>query len=189
KVFVKGHYSNPDCRVDYGKIAKDGNPVGGIKLSHGMCDMDRQRMIKPEGMQFSTILVISFHPLFITSVDRAFHIKCMYKEIARTVSSGLEVSILPTQAIEYDFPMPVCTYTIRKDEIDGPVLKYAHVGDQIVHRWECQSDVYGLLVHSCFVEDGQGEKELIIDDKGSVSIHFLSLNSYEGMKASRKGFF
>lgn len=35
--------------------------------------------------------------------------------------------------------MPKCTYTIRKDEIDGPILKYARVGDQIVHRWECES--------------------------------------------------
>uniref|UniRef100_A0A914RWZ6 ZP domain-containing protein n=1 Tax=Parascaris equorum TaxID=6256 RepID=A0A914RWZ6_PAREQ len=26
--------------------------------------------------------------------------------------------------------------------------------------------MYGVLVHSCYVEDGQGEKELIIDEKG-----------------------
>ena len=66
--------------------------------------------------------------------------------------------------------MPVCTYTIRKDEIDGPILRYARVGEQVVHRWECQTgecrrgatrthvcaDVYGMLVPSCFVEDGQG---------------------------------
>ncbi|KHN87696.1 Cuticlin-1 [Toxocara canis] len=166
KVFVKGHYNNPDCRVDYRKKAEGGHPIGGIKLSHGQCDMDRQRMIQPEGMQFSTVLVISFHPLFITKTDRAFHIKCMYRETARTVSSNLEVSVIPTQSLEYHFPMPLCTYTIRKDEIDGPILKYARVGDQIVHRWECQSDMYGVLVHSCYVEDGQGEKELIVDEKG-----------------------
>lgn len=27
-------------------------------------------------------------------------------------------------------------------------------------------DVYGVLVHSCYVEDGQGEKQLIVDAKG-----------------------
>lgn len=37
--------------------------------------------------------------------------------------------------------MPVCTYTIRKDEIDGEVLRYARVGDQVVHRWECQTGI------------------------------------------------
>lgn len=31
-------------------------------------------------------------------------------------------------------------------------------------------DNYGILVHSCFVEDGQGEKQLIVDEKGSVGI-------------------
>lgn len=48
-------------------------------------------------------------------------------------------SALATQAVEYDYPFPNCIYTIRKDEIDGPILKYARVGEQIVHRWECLS--------------------------------------------------
>ncbi|EFO24074.2 cuticlin 1 [Loa loa] len=167
KVFVKGHYNNPNCRVDYGKPILDSkNPVGSITLSHGQCDMNRQRMIQPEGMQLSTILVISFHPLFITKLDRAFHIRCMYREIVRAVSSGIEVSAIATQGLEYQYPFPNCIYTIRRDEIDGPILKYARVGDQIVHRWECLSDVYGLLVHNCYVEDGQGEKQIIIDENG-----------------------
>ncbi|VBB31506.1 unnamed protein product [Acanthocheilonema viteae] len=142
------------------------NPIGGITLSHGQCDMNRQRMIQPEGMQFSTVLIISFHPLFITKLDRAFHIRCMYREIVQAVSSGIEVSAIATQAVEYEYPFPNCIYTIRRDEIDGPILKYARVGEQIVHRWECLSDVYGLLVHNCYVEDGQGEKQIIIDENG-----------------------
>lgn len=36
-------------------------------------------------------------------------------------------------------PMPECTYTIRKDELDGPILRHARVGEQVVHRWECRS--------------------------------------------------
>ncbi|VDN59169.1 unnamed protein product [Dracunculus medinensis] len=164
-----------DCKVDYSRTNQDGQPIGGIKLSHGQCDMDRQRTIQPEGMQFSTILIISFHPvtLFITKIDRAFHIKCMYQEYSRTVKSGIEVSSIPTQILNNEFPMPKCTYTIRKDEIDGPILKYARVGDQIVHRWECESDLYGLLVHNCYVEDGQGERQLIIDGKGCHTDHML----------------
>uniref|UniRef100_A0A8R1XSY3 ZP domain-containing protein n=1 Tax=Onchocerca volvulus TaxID=6282 RepID=A0A8R1XSY3_ONCVO len=167
KVFVKGHYSNPNCRVDYGKTILDSRiPLGGITLSHGQCNMNRQRMIKPEGMQFSTVLIISFHPLFITRLDRAFHIRCMYREVVRVVTSGIEVSAIATQALEYEYPFPNCIYTIRKDEIDGPILKYARVGDQIVHRWECSSDVYGLLVYNCYVEDGQGQKQIVIDENG-----------------------
>lgn len=27
-------------------------------------------------------------------------------------------------------------------------------------------DMYGMLVHSCYAEDGQGEKRLVIDKRG-----------------------
>lgn len=57
------------------------------------------------------------------------------------VVSRIFFSMLSTAVITYTIPMPVCTYTIRKDEIDGEVLKYAKVGDQVVHRWECQTGV------------------------------------------------
>lgn len=60
---MHGHYSNPDCRVDYSQTNANGEPIGGIRLHHGTCDMDRQRLVHPEGMQFSTVLVISFHPV------------------------------------------------------------------------------------------------------------------------------
>ena len=57
-------------------------------------------------------------------------------------------SMLPTTAISLTHPMPVCTYTIRKDEIDGPVLRYARVGEQVVHRWECQSGECEMIEHN-----------------------------------------
>ena len=75
-------------------------------------------------------------------------------------------SQLPTTVLSAAPQMPVCTYTIRKDEIDGAVLRYARVGEQVVHRWECQSDSYGMLVHSCFVEDGQGQRMDVVDARG-----------------------
>ncbi|CAB3410427.1 unnamed protein product [Caenorhabditis bovis] len=173
KVYVKGSYNRPECRVDYSNKDQYGRPVGGIKLNHGACNMDRQRMIAPEGMMFSTILIISFHPLFLTRMDKAYHIKCMYKEAARTVTAAIDVSNLPTESVQSDLPMPTCSYTIRRDQLDGPILKYAKVGDQVVHRWQCDSEDYGLLVHSCYVEDGQGEKQMIIDERGCHSDHLL----------------
>ncbi|CAJ0583009.1 unnamed protein product, partial [Mesorhabditis spiculigera] len=154
KVYVKGNYNKPECRVDYSKRTKDGRPTGGIRLNHGACNMDRQRLITPDGMMFSTVLVISFHPVQ------------PIMEMTHTVTASLDVSSLPTEPLHMDMPMPTCTYTIRKDTLDGPVLKYARVGDQVVHRWECDSESYGVLVHSCYVEDGQGEKQQIIDENG-----------------------
>ncbi|KAI6232305.1 Zona pellucida domain-containing protein [Aphelenchoides besseyi] len=168
KIYVQGHYHNPECRVDYSQTTTDGNPIGGIRLHHGACDMDRQRMIQSNGlgMQFSAVLMISFHPLFVTKADRAYHINCLYREVEQPVTASLDVSEVPTIQLARDVPLPTCQYTIRKDEIDGQILRYANVGDQVVHRWECNSKEHGVLVHNCFVEDGQGEKRMVIDERG-----------------------
>ena len=35
------------------------------------------------------------------------------------------------------------------------------MGEKIVHKWECTHEaayVYGMLVHSCYVDDGAGNK-------------------------------
>uniref|UniRef100_A0AC35U2X4 ZP domain-containing protein n=1 Tax=Rhabditophanes sp. KR3021 TaxID=114890 RepID=A0AC35U2X4_9BILA len=173
KVFVRGHYNTPECRIDYAQAMLDGTDVDGIKLSHGACDMDRQRILHPGGLQFSTILVISFHPLFITKQDRAFNINCVYRESEKTVSSQLEVAELATESIAHDTPAPTCTYTIRKNELNGEIMHVAKVGDVVVHRWECDSEAYGMLVHSCYVEDGQGGKHQVVDDKGCHTDKFL----------------
>ncbi|KAL3098041.1 hypothetical protein niasHT_027586 [Heterodera trifolii] len=170
KIYVQGHYANPDCRVDFSEAGgADHDGRGGIRLHHGSCDMDRKRMVGPEGgtgMEFSTVLVISFHPLFVTKTDRAFHINCLYKEADRNVGVDINVGDVTPANIQNDMPIPQCKYTIRKDELNGEILKFARVGDLIVHRWECESDQFGMLVHSCFVEDVQGERVPVIDERG-----------------------
>ncbi|KAF7638840.1 ZP domain-containing protein [Meloidogyne graminicola] len=174
KIYVQGHYSNPDCRVDFGQAGgADHDGRGGIRLHHGSCDMDRQRMVQPEGMQFSTVLVISFHSLFVTKTDRAFHINCMYREDSQTLDSEMTVGdVTPANILHNELPLPQCQYTIRKDNINGELLKFSRVGDLIMHRWDCRSEdekyknIYGMLVHNCYVEDGQGDKVQVIDERG-----------------------
>uniref|UniRef100_A0A183BYZ8 ZP domain-containing protein n=1 Tax=Globodera pallida TaxID=36090 RepID=A0A183BYZ8_GLOPA len=170
KIYVQGHYANPDCRVDFSEAGgADHDGRGGIRLHHGSCDMDRKRMVSPSGgtgMEFSTVLVISFHPLFVTKTDRAFHINCLYKEADRNVDAKMDVGDVTPANIQNDMPIPQCHYSIRKDELNGEILKFARVGDLIVHRWECESDQFGMLVHSCFVEDVQGERVPVIDERG-----------------------
>lgn len=115
KTFVKGHYADPNCKVDNSPLDNTGRSNESsvsIVLHHGACDMQRQRMvsrprlqregirrrelrcffqISPHGMQMSTVVIISFHPVFITAVDKAYNIRCMYREQDRTVSSEMEV--------------------------------------------------------------------------------------------------
>jgi polyisoprenoid-binding protein YceI len=50
KIYVQGHFHDPDCRVDYSQTDTNGVPIGGIRLQHGACDMDRQRLISAGSM-------------------------------------------------------------------------------------------------------------------------------------------
>lgn len=48
-------------------------------------------------------------------------------------------SVLTTGSLIGNFDMPVCSYSLRQETSDGPLVRYAKVGDRIVHRWECVS--------------------------------------------------
>ncbi|EYB94692.1 hypothetical protein Y032_0168g177 [Ancylostoma ceylanicum] len=166
KVYVKGNYNRPECRVDYSSQLTGGIQDGRITIGHGSCNMDRQRVLSPGGVMFSLVLVISFHPLFVTKYDKVYNVRCLYKEVTQIVTTHFDVSMAPPETLNYEVTLPTCSYTIRKDSLDGPILSYAKVGDQVVHRWNCDSEDFGILVHSCIVEDGQGEKRDIIDENG-----------------------
>ncbi|VDK33816.1 unnamed protein product [Gongylonema pulchrum] len=71
--------------------------------------------------------------------------------------------------------MPVCTYTVRRGSITGTIVSYATVGESVFHVWQCESDMFSMLVHSCFVDDGNGhEKKPLIDEHGFVLSSFKS---------------
>lgn len=76
-----------------------------------------------------------------------------------TISSG-------TEAATGVGIMPQCNYTLRLDSPSGALVRYAKVGDKVWHLWECTTDTYGILVHSCFVTDGQGNEFNVIDQNG-----------------------
>ena len=69
--------------------------------------------------------------------------------------------------------------------MDGPFLKFANIGEPITHVWKCDPSnllhsfnqcikikilvaggVYGVLIHSCFVDDGHGNRFELVDDRG-----------------------
>ena len=45
----------------------------------------------PQGLYISTTVVISFHPMFITMVDKAYNIRCFYMETDKTVNANIDV--------------------------------------------------------------------------------------------------
>uniref|UniRef100_A0A1I7WWC1 ZP domain-containing protein n=1 Tax=Heterorhabditis bacteriophora TaxID=37862 RepID=A0A1I7WWC1_HETBA len=69
--------------------------------------------------------------------------------------------------------MPKCSYTIRKESESGPEVHYATIGDSVFHVWHCDGENLGILVQNCHVEDGQGNRILIIDQNGCGVDHYV----------------
>lgn len=61
----------------------------------------------------------------------------------------LEVMGVRLAVLEQGHAMPQCVYSIHRDSANGPIVKFANVGDSVFHVFDCPSDVYAMLV--CFL--------------------------------------
>jgi len=126
-------------------------------------------------------LVISFHPQFVTKVDRAYRVQCFYMEAEKSVSAPLEVSEITTVFQTQVVPMPVCKYEILEGGPNGQPIQFATIGQQVYHKWTCDSetiDTFCAVVHSCTVDDGHGDTVQILNEQGCALDKFL-LNNLE----------
>jgi hypothetical protein len=175
-VYVKGLYNEPGCRSDEG-----GRQVAGIELPFDTCNVARTRSLNPRGVFVTAVVIISFHPQFITKIDRAYRIQCFYMEADKTVSTELEVSMLTTGFQTQVVPMPVCRYEILEGGPTGQPVQFALVGDQVYHKWTCDTetvDTFCMVVHSCFVDDGNGDRVDLLTPDGCAIDKYL-LNNLE----------
>uniref|UniRef100_F1LAE5 Cuticlin-1 n=1 Tax=Ascaris suum TaxID=6253 RepID=F1LAE5_ASCSU len=77
--------------------------------------------------------------------------------------------------------MPTCKYEVLKGGADGEPLKYAIIGEVVYHKWTCSGvydNIYCMTVHSCMVDDGQGNRHEILDEMGCCTDRYL-LNDLE----------
>ncbi|VIO95065.1 cuticlin 1 precursor, putative [Brugia malayi] len=175
-VYVKGLYDQQGCRNDEG-----GRQVAGIELPFDSCNVARTRSLNPRGIFVTTTVVISFHPLFVTKVDRAYRVQCFYMEADKTVSTQIEVSEITTAFATQIVPMPVCRYEILDGGPSGQPVQFATIGQPVYHKWTCDSetvDTFCAVVHSCFVDDGNGDKVELLNADGCALDKFL-LNNLE----------
>ncbi|CAI4224312.1 unnamed protein product [Auanema sp. JU1783] len=172
RIFVKGMVDKEPCEK---RFIGNKNTTIDFELENGSCNMRRQRMnnANQKGIEQSITVIISFHDTFITKVDRAFRCTCFYMEMNTVVTQSLTVSQLPTTDLQDNARLPTCTYTVRKDSIDGPLVQYARVGDTVYHVWECDNDMYSMYVHSCFVDDGSGSDQKALLDESGCAIDTL----------------
>uniref|UniRef100_A0A1I7V5R9 Cuticlin 1 n=1 Tax=Loa loa TaxID=7209 RepID=A0A1I7V5R9_LOALO len=175
-VYVKGLYDHEECRSD-----SSGRQVAGIELPLDSCNVERSRSLNPRGVFVTAVVVITFHPKFITKVDRAYRIQCFYMEADKTVSSQIEVSEMTTVFQTQVVPMPICRYEILEGGPSGTPVRYAMIGDHVYHKWTCDSettDTFCALVHSCVVDDGKGDTVEILNEDGCALDRYL-LNNLE----------
>ncbi|ETN79771.1 hypothetical protein RB195_019764 [Necator americanus] len=175
-VYVKGLYDHEECRNDEG-----GRQVAGIELPFDSCNVARTRSLNPRGVFVSTTVVVSFHPQFVTKVDRAYRIQCFYMEADKTVSTQIEVSELTTAFQTQVVPMPICKYEILNGGPTGEPVQFATIGQPVYHKWTCDSetmDTFCAVVHTCTVDDGNGDTVQILDENGCALDKFV-LNNLE----------
>ncbi|KAL1227252.1 Cuticlin-1 [Trichinella spiralis] len=166
RLFVKGMSDKVECMQSFDNEASSTTQPT-MSFGFGACNMHRSRMIDPQpGMMQSIVVVISFHRTFITKVDRAYMIQCFYMETEKTVTSQLDVSMLTTGQLLDTARMPTCLYEVRRGGADGPIIRFAQVGEPVHHVWSCDSDSHRILVKNCYVDDGQGNQVKIINEQG-----------------------
>lgn len=60
-------------------------------------------------------------------------------------------------------------------------MQFADIGEQVYHKWTCDSetvDTFCMVVHSCFVDDGNGDRIDILNSDGCALDKYL-LNNLE----------
>uniref|UniRef100_A0A915ATU2 ZP domain-containing protein n=2 Tax=Parascaris univalens TaxID=6257 RepID=A0A915ATU2_PARUN len=184
-IYAKGFFQKEECRRIGNGVQQNVDMV--LPLNED-CGIRRKRMVNPRGLMLETTIVVMFHRIFLTKVDRIFHLKCFYMEADMTVEQSLDVSAMPTTELfdsrnnaAREALMPICKYEVLKGGADGEPLKYATIGELVYHKWTCSGvydAIYCMTVHSCVVDDGQGNRQEILDERGCGTDPYL-LNDLE----------
>lgn len=76
-------------------------------------------------------------------------------------------------------PMPVCRYEVLDGSPEGPPVFYATIGQMVYHKWTCEAQTenqFCMTVHSCTVDDGNGDKVELINEDGCAKDKYLLQN-------------
>uniref|UniRef100_A0A914RHF8 ZP domain-containing protein n=1 Tax=Parascaris equorum TaxID=6256 RepID=A0A914RHF8_PAREQ len=73
------------------------------------------------------------------------------------------------------------TFQILDGGPTGQPVQIATIGQQVYHKWTCDSetvDTFCAIIHSCFVDDGNGDKVELLNEDGCALDKYL-LNNLE----------
>ncbi|VDM91378.1 unnamed protein product [Onchocerca ochengi] len=147
-IYVKESFMNKRCHLDFTQ-----KPLTNAK--------------EPPGFNYYIIVVVQYHHLFLTKDDRIYRVKCFYRKGSDNLNLDMEVgNVLTTKELSSENVMK-CVYEVR--DSTGKPVKYANVGDKLIHTWNCASEKYGMLIHSCFVRKSDDNVFQLVDDRGCIT--------------------
>ncbi|CAD5220453.1 unnamed protein product [Bursaphelenchus xylophilus] len=133
----------------------------------------------PRGIFLGTQIIVAFQPEYLTKYDRVYNVQCFYMERHCALEKELLIDMPPAPMQTQQVPMPVCRYEVLDGSPTGPPVMFAKVGQMVYHKWTCDSQTEGqfcMVVHSCKVDDGNGDQVELIDSQGCAKDKFLLSN-------------
>ncbi|CEF68089.1 Zona pellucida domain and von Willebrand factor, type A domain-containing protein [Strongyloides ratti] len=160
-IYVMDHFNRKECRKSVEQL-RDLKSLS-LTIPFNRCNVKRWRNINPRGIHIEVTIIIQYHHLFMTGVDQVIKAKCFYQEGAGNVE-------FLSKDIKKSSQLPICTYNLHKDTPNGEIIHVANIGEKVWHVWECKgnqdNNMYGMLVHNCYVDNGRGDVVQIIDNDG-----------------------
>ncbi|GMR59644.1 hypothetical protein PMAYCL1PPCAC_29839, partial [Pristionchus mayeri] len=183
-IYTKGFFEDESCSVE--GTRRSSTEIQ-IPLT-SECGTRRRRMVSPRGLLLDVTVIVMFHRLFLTKIDRSYHLECFYVQYDTEVSQSYDVSIVPSVDLKSSnvnedlhskgsSPIPTCKYEVLHGGPSGSALKYAKIGDIVYHKWTCSHSEgergMCMTVHSCVVDDGRGRGQQLIDERGCTRDSFI----------------
>ncbi|CAI5454331.1 unnamed protein product [Caenorhabditis angaria] len=100
-------------------------------------------------------------------------------EMERRIQKEIQISMPPPTMHSKQLNMPVCKYEVLDGSPTGPPVYFATVGQMVYHKWTCDTEhenTFCMLVHSCFVDDGNGQRVQLLNEKGCALDKYLLTN-------------
>ncbi|KJH41861.1 hypothetical protein DICVIV_12155 [Dictyocaulus viviparus] len=95
------------------------------------CNVRRHRSQPPITITYEVTVVVQRHPLFITAGDRAYRLKCVYRQIDNGfLTQKLNINDLPSRSLE-GVSKPLCRYDVMTS-MNGPILQIVNVGEPLI---------------------------------------------------------
>lgn len=59
---------------------ENGRKIASLTIPFNTCGLSRVRSLNPKGIFITAVVIVTFHPKFLTKVDRAYKVQCFYME-------------------------------------------------------------------------------------------------------------